>query len=264
MLKGALHVHSTYSDGERTLADLRRLFIAEGCTFVCLSDHADAFDPALVQKYVVECASLSDERFLLVPGLEFGCDRRMHIVGFGVTSLCRSNDPQEVLAHIRRANGVSVIAHPPNVLFEWIESFGERPMGIETWNSKYDGHYAPRASTFRLLHRLQRHTPAMLAFYGQDLHWLKQYHGLFTIADADFLTSAAILHALRSGAFHGKKADLELPSSGEVSEQLLERFDRVSSRSMLFRRLASRMARVQKRLGLAVPPPLKAQLRRLF
>jgi hypothetical protein len=32
--------------------------------------------------------------------------------------------------------------------------------GIETWNSKYDGRYAPRSGTFALLQRLRQRAPA--------------------------------------------------------------------------------------------------------
>ena len=33
MLKGALHIHSTYSDGDFTLEELRGIFVRAGCRF---------------------------------------------------------------------------------------------------------------------------------------------------------------------------------------------------------------------------------------
>jgi hypothetical protein len=36
MFKGAMHIHSTYSDGEFTLPELREVFLAERCAFVCM------------------------------------------------------------------------------------------------------------------------------------------------------------------------------------------------------------------------------------
>src|SRR5437879_4272863 len=54
MLQGAMHVHSKYSDGEFTLEELRDTFLSEGCTFVCMTDHAEYFDPASLQTYMQE------------------------------------------------------------------------------------------------------------------------------------------------------------------------------------------------------------------
>src|SRR6478672_7400008 len=107
MLKGALHIHSTYSDGELSLAQLREVYVAAGCRFACITDHADAFDETLLRAYVAESTALSDEQFLFVPGLEFSCTDRMHIIGYGVTALTGDAEPSAVIAHIRRSGGIS-------------------------------------------------------------------------------------------------------------------------------------------------------------
>src|ERR1044072_3941464 len=111
MLKGAIHVHSTYSDGEFTLAQLREVYLSLGCRFVCMTDHAEAFSEAKLARYKAECESLSAERFRFVPGLEFNCDRRMHVLGFGVTRRVETTDPQAAIRHIKAAGGLAVIAH---------------------------------------------------------------------------------------------------------------------------------------------------------
>ena len=73
MIKGVLHVHSTYSDGEFSLAELKQLFLSEGCRFICMSDHANAMDEAKLAAYVAECRELSDSAMQLIPGLAFTC-----------------------------------------------------------------------------------------------------------------------------------------------------------------------------------------------
>jgi len=264
MLKGVLHVHSTYSDGERSLAELRELFIQQGCSFVMMSDHADSLDAARVREYVSACHALSDAKFLFVPGLEFSCDRRMHVLGYGVTSLSASTNPQEVFTHIERERGVAVIAHPQDSAFSWIESFETLPMGIEVWNTKYDGQYAPRGRTFRLLQRLQPRRPGMLAFYGLDYHWVTQFRELYTVLHIDNLDPQEIIAALRNGQFHGSKGELELPSDGKISEALLTQFDRTNTRSSGARRFIQQINGIRKRLGLRIPAPIKSQLRRFF
>ncbi len=264
MFKGALHAHSTYSDGEFSLQELREIFVAEGCSFLCMTDHAEYFDPRLIERYVSECESLSDESFRLVAGLEYRCERNMHILGYCATELIQSSDPQEVIRHIDSQGAVSVIAHPKDDFFAWIEGFETLPLGIETWNTKYDGRYAPRPGTFALLQRLRKRAPQMHAFYGQDLHWKKQFRGLHVGLDCDSLEPAKILAALAAGKYAARKDDLQLPSSGILPEELLAEFGRVQARSHRMWRLVKGGKKTLDRLGIRVPESIKAQLRRIF
>ena len=264
MLKGALHVHSTYSDGEFTLAELREIYLADGCSFVCMTDHAEHLDATTLPAYVEECRARSDNRLRFVAGLEYGCERRMHILGYGARQLTSSTDPQEVIRHIDGQGAVSVIAHPKDEFFEWIEGFGTLPQGIETWNSKYDGRYAPRPGTFAMLNRVQQRQPGMHAFYGQDLHWKKQFRGLFIEADCATNDDANVINALARGAFRGSKGEMELPSSGVLSAELLAEFGKAHDRSYSMWRLLKNAKGALDRLGIPVPQSLKAHLRRIF
>jgi hypothetical protein len=264
MLKGALHAHSTYSDGEFTLPELREIYLSEGCSFLCMTDHAEYFDQVAIERYVSECDALSDKTFRLVAGLEYRCERDMHILGYCATKLTQSSDPQEVIRHIAAQQAVAVIAHPRNDFFPWIEGFDTLPLGIETWNTKYDGRYAPRPGTFALLRRLQQRSPEMHAFYGQDLHWKKQFRGLRVVLDCDSLDLSAILAALSAGKYTGEKDDLQLPSSGVLPEAVLEEFGRVQERSHRMWRFLKNSKQTLDRLGIRVPASLKAQLRRIF
>jgi PHP domain len=264
MLKGALHIHSTYSDGEFTLAELRQLFLAEGCSFVCMNDHAEYFDKAKVEAYSEECKSLSDENMRFVVGLEYRCEKQMHILGYGATLLAKSQDPQTVIHHIDAQGAISVIAHPRDEFFSWIEGFGILPQGIETWNSKYDGRYGPRPGTFALLRRLAERRPSMHAFYGQDLHWKKQFRGLFVELDCEAAQPDEILRALSKGNFKGQKGELKLPSSGILSQELLAKFAHAQDKSSRVRRLMKEGKRALDQTGVKVPDSIKAQLRRIF
>lgn len=263
-MKGALHVHSTWSDGEFTLAELRDVYLAAGCSFACVTDHADGFDAARVRGYVDECATLSDERFRFIPGLEFTCAECMHILGYGVTELVESMDPRDVIRHIHRCGGVSAIAHPKNGHFEWIAGFEELPHGLEVWNTKYDGRYAPRAGTFALLRRLQARRADLRAFYGQDLHWRHQYRGLLVCLDAAPATPDAVLDALRSGAFCAEKDGARLPADGALPEALLRQMARAHRRSARIRSLLKSAKALADRMGLRVPAGLKAHVRRVI
>jgi hypothetical protein len=264
MLKGALHIHSTYSDGELTLRELREVYRAAGCRFACVTDHADCFDAGKVARYVDECAALSDSTFCFIPGLEFPCVERMHVVGYGATQLVDTMDPAAVIRHIGACGAVSVIAHPKDVHFDWIAGLDELPHGLEVWNSKYDGRYAPRAGTFGLLMRLQARRPDLRAFYGQDLHWRTQYRGLHVQVHAATLGRDAVLGALRTGAFEGEKEGVRLPSDGALPEAMLREMERHHLRSDRLRSMMKRVKSVADRLGVPVPASLKAQARRVM
>ncbi|MEP6998845.1 MAG: PHP domain-containing protein [bacterium] len=264
MIKAALHVHSTYSDGEFTLSELREKFLAAGCALVGMADHADAFDAEKVRDYIDECARLSDDRLRFMPGLEFGCVQRMHIVGYGVTALIDSTDPATVIAHIRSERGVAVIAHPPAALFDLIENLELLPDGIEGWNSKYDGRYAPRPETFELIGRLQVRRPPLRAFYGQDLHWRKQYAGLFNLVDVPAAEQTMVLDALRQGAFEGGTETVRLPSDGRLSPGLIEKFALINARSQRFRNAVRSVKKLMGGAFKLLPTSAKAQLRRFF
>jgi hypothetical protein len=264
MLKGALHIHSTYSDGEFTLAELREIFLAGGCSFVCMTDHAEYFDERKLKAYSEDCQSLSDEKLRFVVGLEYRCEKEMHILGYGAAVLAKSQDPQTVIRHIDAQGAISVIAHPKNEFFSWIENFETLPQGIETWNSKYDGRYAPRPETFALLRRLVLRQPNTHAFYGQDLHWTKQFRGLFVELDGCSAQPAEILRALSEGNFEGQKGELKLPSSGVLSEELLTQFAHAQDKSHRMRRILKAGKKALDRAGVKVPDSIKAQLRRFF
>src|ERR1022692_3066992 len=119
MLKGALHAHSTYSDGEFTLAELREVYLSEGCSFLCMTDHAEYFDQQSMARYVAECEALSDKTFCLVAGLEYRCERDMHILGYCATKLIQSANPREVIRHIGSQGAISVLCSPKEDLFSW-------------------------------------------------------------------------------------------------------------------------------------------------
>jgi len=264
MLKTAIHCHSTYSDGEFTLAELREVFTAAGYDAVCMTDHAEWFDKNKLQAYVDECEGLSDERFRFIAGLEFECDRRMHILGYGVTSLTDALDPQMVINHIENLGGVSVIAHPGDGMFDWIESFDVLPSGIETWNSKYDGPLAPRPRTFELLNRLQQRKPEMNAYYGQDLHWRKQYRGLFNLIDAPSSTQTPLLEAFRQGMYKGQTEGTDLAANGLLPRSLLANYEIASARYMKKLGRFKKMKKLSGRFGQQLPAPIKSRIRKLF
>jgi hypothetical protein len=188
----------------------------------------------------------------------------MHILGYGVTSLVDSTVPQKVISHIEDHEGVSVIAHPGDSMFDWIETFAVLPTGIEAWNSKYDGPSAPRPRTFQLLNRLQQRKPEMKAYYGQDLHWRNQYSGLSNLVRCDSAERTALLAALRAGNYAGLSEETQLPSDGILPSSLLEGYGRISDRYMRRQKVFKRIKRISGAFGRNLPAPVKARIRRII
>ena len=104
----------------------------------------------------------------------------------------------------------------------------------------------------------------MQAFYGQDLHWKKQFRELYVNIDRDTLGPESILEALGSGAYTGNKVELALPSSGVLPEDLLHTFAREHAKSDRIRNFLKRGKQSLDRVGIRVPASIKAQLRRIF
>lgn len=260
----ALHVHSTYSDGELSLAQVRDLFLAAGCRLVCMADHADFFDELSLSAYLAECRQLSSPQIRVLPGLEFECRGRMHIVGYGVEKLVASADPVEVIDHIARNGGVSVIAHPAPEHLPTIPSLARLPDGIEVWNTKSDGPTAPRPAVFTLTQELRQRKPDLLAFYGVDFHWKHQFRGLLNEITLSDDSHHAVIDALRAGRFEGVHGPLRLPSDGVLPAEVLEDFAVRNARSGRLRKLVRRLKKWSGPLGRALPAPLKSQLRRFF
>lgn len=262
--RGVCHAHTTYSDGEYTLTELRDVLVNAGYAFACMTDHAEYFDPVKAEPYRRECAELSDDRFIFVPGHEYECEQKMHILGFGCTAPAGTEDPQAVIRMIRQQGCLSVIAHPRDTMFGWIEGFSDLPDGIETWNSKYDSQYAPRPSTFDLLARLQQRRPEMKAYYGVDLHFRHQNRLLHTEVRAEALSPEAILAALARGDYCGCMRKTRLPSRGGLKPQQRARFALASAGYFAFRKLVRTVKARLEKMGATIPPQLRSQLRRIF
>jgi predicted metal-dependent phosphoesterase TrpH len=219
MFKGVLHVHSVFSDGEESLERLVPLFRQLGMDFVAVSDHAEVFDNDRMEHYVELCDSLSSERFVVIPGLEFAmAGGDIHILGYGVRRRVRAPDMERLVDGIHEAGGIAVLAHPPAGSTNMIGPIKSKLDGIEVWNGRYDGVHAPRANSFQLLRRIRMQNFKASAFGGVDLHKVSQAQRLIYVElAAEELTRDALMRALMAGQFTVRGANLTIPSSGDLT-----------------------------------------------
>jgi hypothetical protein len=108
-LKGALHAHTTESDGRFSPEELARIYRDLGYDFLCLTDH----------DRVTRLASR--DGFLILPGIELAVasprpGQCWHLVGLGADdSAVAAEKPaslDEMTARVKGASRLSVLAHP--------------------------------------------------------------------------------------------------------------------------------------------------------
>ncbi len=201
---GVFHVHSTFSDGEMTLTQIRDWAVAAELDFVCVTDHAESLPPGKREEFFKECERLSTET-LLVPGIEFAHSGR-HVIALA-PSQCLSNlDDAEVVDNpdtVRKCGGITIWAHPAFTFdLSLHDGAAARYDGWEVWSLKHDGG-SPNLPVLALLEETARQWP-VLAFAGWDLHGVAN-HDIgprirLSIA-TDKLTQDGLLTALCNGSF---------------------------------------------------------------
>jgi predicted metal-dependent phosphoesterase TrpH len=215
-MRGVLHVHSTFSDGEAPLERVVQTLSAAGMDFVFVSDHAEVFDDDRMLEYTALCESLSSTRCVVIPGLEFALKGgTIHILGYGITKRVRAPNMEQLVDGIHENGGIAVLAHPPGGSINLIGSIKNKLDGIEVWNGRYDGAVAPRAESFQLLRRLRTTNQQVVAFCGVDLHKMAQARKpVYVEVEGARLDRYEILSALREGRFNLHGGKTIIPSSG--------------------------------------------------
>jgi len=202
---GVCHIHSTVSsDAELTIAEIARFFKSRQYHFVCLTEHSPKPDGEYlnredIQIIVDECRVLSDESFVMVPGLECETDNNAHILGIGVTQPIESKNCLEVIDLIKRQEGIAVLAHPFFFNNRYPQEMIEKLDGLEVWNgSKNPFPDAVACFKIKALHR-KGITP--LAYFGLDFHRQEHYRQLSIIISENELTAPAVIKGLKSGSY---------------------------------------------------------------
>jgi predicted metal-dependent phosphoesterase TrpH len=219
LLKGILHVHSNFSDGEESLERVVGVLKQSGMQFAAVSDHAEVFDDGRMEQYVHLCQALTDNSFLVIPGLEFALKGgTIHILGYGIRKRVRFNSIEGLVDGIHDAGGIAVLAHPPVGSINLIAPIKTKLDGIEVWNGRYDGTVAPRADSFQLLRRIRSFNSKTAAFCGVDLHQIAQARKLIYMAvQADGREEPSILGAIRSSHFTLHGSNTTIPASGNLT-----------------------------------------------
>lgn len=194
----ACHVHSKWSyDGSWTLEALSAKFSRSGCRVLMMTEHDRGFSGARLEEFRTACASASNERILLVPGIEYSDPaNRVHVLVWGKIPYLGEGLPTlEMLKAATAAGGLAVLAHPTRKeAWRAVEAtWHPHLMGIEVWNRKYDG-LAPSQAAVALQESI-----GAVPFVGLDFHTQKQSFPLMMAMDVEGnISEDNVLECLRA------------------------------------------------------------------
>ena len=206
----ASHVHSVWSyDGKWTLDQLAPEFSRRGYHVVLMTEHDRGFTQSKWIEYRAACREVSSDKILVVPGIEYSDpDNVVHVLTWGDVPFLGENLPtRSMLAALREAGGVAVLAHPSRrkAWQRFDTAWSEYLSGIEVWNRKTDGW------------RPSPHAPALLTasgcapFVGIDFHDRRQLFPLAMALDCSSpLSDQAVVDSLRSGRCEPRAFDISL------------------------------------------------------
>ena len=201
-LRTAAHVHSDWSyDGQWPLAAIARAFRRQRYDAVLMTEHDRGFDQRRWEEYQRQCAAISTDGLLLVPGIEYeDPDNVVHIAVWGETIpfLGSAQPTMDLLEAADRHQAVAVFAHPwrRDAHLRYRSSWSPLLTGIEIWNRKYDG-VAPRPDAVALATR-----EGLAPFVSLDFHTARQFFPLSTSVQVTGAASPdAVVAALRNGDY---------------------------------------------------------------
>jgi hypothetical protein len=190
--RGALHVHTTCSDGSLSPEECCRRYRALGFDFVFITDHEVWNDHS----------QLSTPEFRVFNSVEISCrDGREDVLALGVRETRRIRDTQEAIDWINEAGGVPVLCHP-----HWTRMSLHRALElkayslIEIWIGVSERELV--ANNVHFWDLLLQEGKRVYGVADDDCHDIQDYGRGFVEVWADELTETAILRALKAGRFY--------------------------------------------------------------
>lgn len=212
-IKGAIHIHSLYSyDGEKSIEGIKSIFRDKGVDFIIFTEHAETLGDSEITSFVSECKSVSEENFIIIPGLEFLCEN-VEILGLGISKRLKFSGLNELIEEIQKNDGLAILPHPYKYKFSLDSASLKQLDGVEVWNYKYDGN-APRIGNINLLKRLDN--GSIFAYAGLDFHNDMQNIELYHYLTVEKLNSKEVIKALKAGRFYIKNKMIKLNSKPNI------------------------------------------------
>jgi len=201
---GNLQVHSAFSDGRRSLLQLRSLLENRGCDFAYLADghHTKRLLDSDWQEYRKETAAASSKGFSMFPGVETAVGtveaQKGHLLVYGTNETIagleeHTLDPQGMIDRAVATDPAgpssASISHPTG-LYEWTDFTVKGHSGMEVMSGAVQTRFSLDSAPARLWRKeIMRHIEGVLAggtfpspHSGTDWHgyWFEPLRGYIT------------------------------------------------------------------------------------
>lgn len=251
---GYLHIHSKYSDGDYDLEKIKEVFSKMGANFIFLADHEERLDDKKFRDYLKECSRLSDNNFLIIPGLEINVGKN-HLLALNAEQIHHENNLIEKIKKYKDDGCLIVWAHPHKNKFKIDEKLFELLDGIEVWNSLYDGKIVPRFSSLKVASSLPDKKKLLCAL---DFHRAAHSDGPKIFLKSKILEKDAVIQELKSGNYKiGKNTEMEMDKV-----ELNSLLTLISFLSITLIRIFRISSKILSILNIKVPKKIKVFLRR--
>jgi hypothetical protein len=207
IFRGATHLHSKYSlDGHVSLKTLRDFYEKRDYNFLLMSEHYEDLSREQFCKFGEQCVDLSNDNFIIIPGIEFHNDC---ITVNGLRHYPLPNRPiAEMLAEDQ--NTFNVLVHPSNLRKFLPSPILSKLHAVEVWNVRYDGSRFPSFRNLAIWRRLSKKYP-LAPILGLDFHQKENMASHYLEVKAERLSTRSLLVALQRGDYDlfsgGKKWD---------------------------------------------------------
>ncbi len=183
MIKGVFHIHSEFSyDSNIKLEDLRKKAKEKGLSFIILTEHIETLlENKNRVKFEEEIFNYIGNLPLIIPGVEYSCDNRTHLISIGNTHLIdKYKDPFYLIEKINENNDLVIWAHYDFKVKNRDIEIIKKINGIEIWNRKYDGKFSFLSWKGKVFNYLKRKYNKDLKMYcGLDLHTFSSWTPLY-------------------------------------------------------------------------------------
>jgi hypothetical protein len=243
------------------LPELASFFRERGIDFVLMSEHVETLTAETIGSFIADCAALSDDSFLLVPGIEIDA---LHALFYGVAAVNPWSCNEELAAQLVANGAMAVVSHPVKIRGRLPAIIERQAEGVEVWNSRHDGKAALRHCILEYWRNLQAVLSRKLSpVCGIDFHSRSDFVPLVLELDCETLDKGSILTAIRGKRFHISHAGKRLPLDFD-SGALPRRYRLYSSVYRAAYHVVYSIHRAAVASGIKLPPSLKARLRNVF
>lgn len=197
-IKGLIHIHSNFSDGELSLEEIKKQAKEYGAQFVLMADHFSFIaTEEKFNEFKRECDFLSDKNFLLIPGFEVEPEENFHILVYNTREFIAPKlSLEEKLEILSNQNTVLVLAHASQIKQVPSEEILEKLNGVEVWNARYDSRHAPNLRALKLAKKNE-----LVPFGGADAHSSLTLNKIWLEIENENFSMQELMASLKTGRF---------------------------------------------------------------